>query len=180
MLIQFASVGAGIAATLGAATGVLLLLAPRRMFIDRTPLRRLLFETSLAGPFNRRFVIERRIYRRHRLFGAAVIAAGIAAAALVVYLSLNPRALNLYALLGKSGFRAAVLAIATAALLLLAMGLCLVIRPSVLKGIEAAANRWIEPPTAGKGPSLSSVVLRSPRLAGALLLLVSAFCLRLV
>ena len=179
-LLQLASVGAGMAGVLGAVTGALLLFAPRDLLEGSTPLRRLLFETNLGAPFSRSFAIERRFYRWHRLFGSAVIAGGLAAGALAAYLAINPRAMNLYLILGKGGFRVVELLAATVALLLVIVGVCLVVRPSVLKGIEAAANRWIEPLGAGKTPTVSAVVLRGPRVAGAVLLLLSTYGLSLI
>jgi hypothetical protein len=94
------------------------------------------------------------------------------------YLAMNPRALHVYLLIGKLGLRVAVVLAATCAVLLVTLGVCLVIRPSVLKGIEAAANRWVE--TKSPGPTVSAAVLRNPRLVGVLLLVGAALNLRLL
>ena len=166
---------------LGALTGVLLLVVPRDLLGGGMPLRRLLFETNVGEPFNRRFAIERTFYRRHRIFGSLVVFGGLAALGLAVYFALHPRAWDLYMLLGKAGFRVAELLAATIGLLLVMVGVCLVVRPSVLKGIEAAANRWVEPiARRASAPSVAAAVLRGPRVAGALLLLISAFGLSLL
>jgi hypothetical protein len=171
---------AGIAGVLGAVTGAALLVVPHKLLEGSSPLRRLLFETNLGEPFNHRFVIERRLYRQHRIFGSTVVAGGLALAALATYLVLNPKALNLYLLLGKSSFRVVQFLAATIALLLVVVGVCLVVRPSLLKGIEAAANRWVEPLPGRRTPTVAAAVLRAPRVAGAMLLLVSTYGLSLL
>jgi hypothetical protein len=177
-VLQWVSVGAGMAAILGMVSGGLLLFLPRRVLDGANPLRRLLFETNIGEPFSRKFAIERGVYRRHRLFGTAVVLGGMTLAALVGYLVMNPRVMNLHALVGKAGLRVAIAVAAACALILLIIGLCLIIRPSVLKGIETAANRWVEPRP--PGPTLSAAVLRSPRLVGVLLLVGGALNLRLI
>jgi len=177
-LLLCVSVGAGVTAFIAVVVRAFLLFTPRRFLEGPTPLRRLLFETNIGEPFSRTFAIERRVYRRHRIAGSAVIAGGCAFATFAGYLAMNPRALHLYTIIGKSGLRAAIVLVVACALLLLIVGLCLVIRPSVLKGIEAAANRWVD--TNSGGPTLSSAVLHHPRLVGALLLVGAVLAVRLL
>jgi hypothetical protein len=172
------SVAAGVAAILAIGLGAALLLVPRAMIDGPTIFRRLFFETNIGEPFSRKFAIERGIYRRHRIFGTGVILGGLVVAAFAAYLAFYPRALDLHMLIGKSALRVTIVLSASCALFLLIVGFCLVIRPSVLKGIEAAANRWIEPKA--PGPALSAAVLHSPRLVGALLLVGAALILLLV
>ena len=172
------SVAAGVAAILAIVSGAFLLLAPRAVIDGPTIFRRLFFETNIGEPFGRKFAIERGIYRRHRIFGIAVILGGGVIAMFAAYLAMNPRALDIYLLVGKPGLRVAVVLVATCAVLLVTLGFCLAIRPSVLKGIEAAANRWVE--TKSPGPTVSAAVLRNPRLVGVLLLVGAALNLRLL
>jgi hypothetical protein len=172
------SVAAGVAAILAIVSGAFLLLAPRAVIDGPTIFRRLFFETNIGEPFGRKFAIERGIYRRHRIFGIAVILGGGVIAMFAAYLAMNPRALDIYLLVGKPGLRVAVVLAATCAVLLVTLGFCLAIRPSVLKGIEAAANRWVE--TKSPGPTVSAAVLRNPRLVGVLLLVGAALNLRLL
>lgn len=178
ILLQCVSVGAGVTAFIALVVGAFLLFTPRRFFEGATPLRRLIFEANIGEPFSRRFAIERRVYRRHRIVGSAVIAGGCALATFAGYLAGNPRALHLFAIIGTSGLRVAIVLVVACALLLFIVGFCLVIRPSVLKGIEAAANRWVD--TKSPGPTLSSAVLRHPRLVGVLLFVGAALNLRLL
>ena len=171
---------AGVAGVFGAATGAALLFVPRRFLEEPRALRRLLLETNIGDVFNRRFTIERRVYRRHRLFGAFVIVGALAGTSLLWIATQNPAVTAaLVATLGKIGFRVA-LTVATALdVLLYLVGVCLLLRPSVLKGIEAAANRWIDPiPGKSSHAVVSRMVLRSPRVAGALLLITGFACLR--
>jgi hypothetical protein len=171
---------ASAAGLLGAATGLALLLIPRRLLSSDTGVRRVLLETRLGDLFNRRFSIERRVYRRHRLFGALVLAGALALASTLWLHFRDPAAMALLsALFGQTGARAMMALGIAVDLVLLVVGACLWIRPSVLKGIEAAANRWVEPiPHRGSSAVVGSFVARAPRLSGAVLLVSGLACLR--
>ena len=175
--ILVATVAAGV---LGAAMGATLLFVPRRYLDQPSTLRRLLLETNLGELFDRRYAIERRIYRRHRIFGLLVVAGALAGIGLLWYLSRQPASLaKLYRVLGRPAVEVALLAAGAVGMLLLVVGACLVIRPSVLKGIEAASNRWIDPiPIRRSHAMVSRLVLRAPRIVGAALLAVGIACLR--
>jgi hypothetical protein len=171
---------AGMAGVAGIVAGLTLLVTPRRLLDQPSPLRRILLEANVGDWFNRSITIEKRVYRRHRAFGALVLAGSVAAAAMCWYFAFNPGALPLYGVLGRVGARVVLLVVAAAAVGLWLAGLCLVIRPSVLKGIEAAANRWIEPMPAGNVHThVARAVARAPRLAGVILVLSGLVCLRI-
>lgn len=168
------------AGVLGAVAGAALLLAPRRWLEKPARLRSLLFETNVAELFNRRYTIERHVYRRHRIYGGLVLLGALTSLALLWYLGHQPKALrSLVAALGLNGARTLALVVATVAVCLVVVGTCLVVRPSVLKGVEAALNRWIDPmPVENPHMIVSRWVLRAPRLAGALLLAAGFLCWR--
>lgn len=161
-------------------TGATLLFAPRHLLEQPSPLRRWLLEIDLGELFNRHYAIERRVYRRHRLFGGIVLVGSVATMLLLWYATSHKLVPKwLIATLGKLGFRAVILVAATVALILLIFGLCLLIRPSVLKGVEAAANRRIQPVAANRvRREAGRWVIRSPRVAGAILLVGGFVCLR--
>ena len=166
------------AGAFGIAAGCLLLLAPGALR-EGSRWRRWLLEVDLASLLDARRTIERPLYRHHRVFGAVVIAGALAW--LVPFWMLRDR-------LPAVGDFAAIAILAGCVLVTFALGIgfFLVVRPSALKGLEAAANRWIEPfPLAGKPgePSgyefVNRVVLRVPRLTGLLLLATGLGCLAL-
>ena len=167
---------AGVAATV---VGVLLLTVPRPILDAPTGLRRVLFETSLGQLFDRRFAIERGVYRRHRLAGAVVLLGAIAIATLLWYLGRKPGVVaQLRAALTIPGLHVVTAAAMTIAAVLGVVGACLLVRPSVLKGLEATANRWIEPPRRDVHMMVSEWVLRHPRMTGLVLVVAGLACLR--
>jgi len=154
----------------------LLLLAPGALR-EGSRWRRWMLDVDLAALLDARRAIERPLYRHHRVFGAAVIAGALAWFA------------TLWALrdrLPVPGEFAGTMTLAgcTLAAFALCIGVFLVIRPSALKGLEAAANRWIEPfPSGGRRDAptgyyefIRRVVLRAPRFTGLLLLTAGLGC----
>ena len=108
-------------------------------------LRSWLPEIDLIALLDRRQTIERPLYRYHYAFGAVVIVGAMAL--LVTLWALHDHRLMtdvLPGILGAWGFRAAFLTSWALAVFALGIGVCLLIRPSALKGFETAANRWIE------------------------------------
>jgi hypothetical protein len=177
-VLQAVKIAAGVAAILAIATGIFLLVVPRRLLQSDRMLGRSLLQINLGEPFNRRYAIERHVYRRHRTFGAIVIGGAIALLALSWFLATHRLALKFYAQVGNSAFRGLFLLAAALGVVLLAIGVCFVIRPSVLKGLETAANRWIQPgPAQYRHMGLAHAVARFPRATGALLLLAGLGCL---
>jgi hypothetical protein len=167
---------AGAAGVLAGVTGLALLVAPRRLLAPQAPLRRWLLETDMVQVLNERRSIERRVYRWHRLSGALVLGGAAAALALIVFLATDPRSIPVRAALGRLGFRVTLGVAATVVLALIVVGVCLLIRPSVLKRFEAMANRWIEPRASARHIAFSEAILRAPRLVGALLLAAAVVC----
>lgn len=168
----------------GVATGIALLLLPRHKLRERTLLRHWLFEIDFAAILNRYQTIEKPIYRYHRIFGTAVIIGSLAAILPLLWLYDHPFELGLLTnALGYWGTRTAILAGWLLAILALDVGLFLLIRPSALKPLESAANRWIEPfqavaeITASAAGGFNRLILCTPRIAGLLLLMASVFCL---
>lgn len=119
-----------------AAGGVLLMAGGTLLLADRRTWQGL----------NRIWRIERFVYRHHRLFGGAIVAGALAHLFLLVLqrnhlfgivLEHSTAGLRLIRLIELTEWGAAVFA--------LVVGLFVLVRPSLLKGFEAAANRWIEP-----------------------------------
>ena len=171
-----------IAGVLGIVSGAVLLLMPRQALSDPTRWRRWLLEIDFAGPFARRYSIERTFYRRHRAFGVAVIAGALAWLSLLWGLRGRQWVEGaLAAMLGSAGIRVLTMTGAIVGLLALAFGVLLLVRPSTLKGIEAAVNRWIEPfPGLDGKADVSRLVVRAPRLVGLILLAAGLGCFRVL
>jgi len=129
---------------------------------------------------------ERGFYRRHRAFGLIVVAGAIYA----LYrwaLSFDRAALLRYleavvgwdaAWLVQTGETVFVLFHA----LLLPLGIVLVVRPSLLKGLEARSNRWLSTRRAGRPLDLphggvDRFAERHPRLTGAVVLIGAVYAL---
>ena len=170
-----------ISGTFGVVAGAGLLLMPERMLREHNPLRQWLLERDLAALLNRYQRLEPSFYRHHHILGAAVIIGALALLALLGKLHSHVFAASAWSSI--LGVRLAMLSGWTLAILALIIGLYLVIRPSALKGIEAIANRWIEPfpantrvgMPADKG--INRLILRAPRRTGMLLLLAGIACL---
>jgi hypothetical protein len=175
------------AGVLDLAVGAVLLLAPEVLRADGR-WRRWLLEIDLTAPLDRRRTVERPLYRHHRAFGAAVIAGALVSLATLWELRNDPLMTGVFPeILGAWGGWAMILAAWMLTAFALGIGVFVLIRPSALKKMETAANRWIEPfQTADRpgGPAVYGViggfVLRLPRLAGLLLLASGLACLILL
>ena len=170
---------------LGFAVGAALLMVPRRTLHERTGLWRWLFEVDLVALLDRRKTIERALYRHHCAFGVAVIVGAVALLAALWGLRNQPLVTSvLPAVLGALGAGAVMLTSWTLAVFALGIGMFLLVRPSALKGVEAAANRWIEPfPSAGDPAAFAGetivtrLVLQAPRLSALVLMAAGIACL---
>jgi len=155
-----------------------LFFSPREALQRGSRLRRILLEADLTIVFDRRFAIERRVYRRHRMFGLLVMGGTLAALSLLWMAGSSPA---VAAALGETvsrELRMAALAGTLLALTLFIVGVVLFVRPSALKGVEALANRWIDP--VGPSPSsaaVSRLVSRAPRATGMVLFVAGVVCL---
>lgn len=110
--------------------------------------------------------VERFIYRHHRLFGSAISLGALTLMGLLY--SRHSRLLSLQSKPFGAGVQAAEWAMVIAAIAALLIGIAMFIRPSVLKGVEAVSNRWIELPMPG---------LRTMHPLGLLLTLLGLACL---
>ena len=164
------------AGALGVAAGTLLLLAPGALR-EGSRWRHWLLEGDLAALLDARRAIERPLYRHHRGFGAAGIVGALTWFATLW--TLRDRLPMPAEFAGRM-----TLAGCTLAAFALCIGVFLVVRPSALKGLEATANRWIEPfpsgvrrdAPAGYYEFIKRVVLRAPRTTGLLLLTAGLGC----
>ena len=174
----------GIAGVLGLAAGAGLLIMAGRAQYERTSLWRWLLEIDLIALLDRRHSIERPIYRHHRAIGATVIAGAVASLVTLSEFSNHPWVTGLLqGILGIWGAWAVILTSWALAVFTLGIGVFLLIRPSALKRIETAANRWIKPfPSSTKTivraeRSINGLILRAPRFTGLLLIAASLACL---
>jgi hypothetical protein len=159
--------------------GITLMIAPKRMLRERTGLRRWLLEVDLVALLDRRRGIERPLYRHHSIFGATVFIGGIALLFASWELEFHPWLMNrLSGILGAWGLHALVVTSWMSAISLIVIGAILLIRPSALKPVENAANRWIElfPRAAASSAShrqtsIIRMVEQSPRLVATVLLI---------
>jgi hypothetical protein len=175
-LMRWAVAAAGLVAVTVAA---LLLLIPKARWEVRTRLQRVLLEADLTTIFDRRFTIEKRVYRHHRLFGAFVLAGALSGLTLLfAIVSRQPAIVSAVAALGPTGARVLAASGAITMLVVLLSGVILFLRPSALKGIEGRANRWFEPLSGmTPSPSIARPITSSPRAMGTLLLLAGVVCL---
>ena len=129
--------------------------------------------------------IERFFYRRHKVFGVMLI---VGAAFALYYLGFHYDAARMLAAFALPWTGTGVEAVTTALTgfllfgngMVLLIGVIVFLRPSLLKGIETASNRWVS--TGETFDSLDSrndfpdeVISHRPRLAGAVLL-VAGLC----
>jgi hypothetical protein len=174
------------AEVLGLAVGAVLLLAPGVLRAGGR-WRRWLLEIDLMVLLDRRRAVERYLYRHHYALGAAVIVGALASLVTLWALRDDPLVTGvLSGILGAWGARVVIITSWALAMFALGIGVFVLIRPSALKKMEAAANRWIEPfPSAGRpgAPAgysvISRFVLRLPRLTGLLLLASGLGCIML-
>jgi len=179
--MQWLNIILAISGAFGVAAGAGLLLMPLRIPEGQSQLRQWLLVRDLVALLNRYRRIEPFLYRRHHIFGVAVIAG---ASILLAFLGkLHMHLFATGASVPLPGIRLAMLAAWVLAILTLAIGIIIVIRPSALKGIEALSNRWIEPfPASARmlvpaDKGISRLILRFPKRIGMLLLLAGTTCL---
>ena len=107
------------------------------------------FSTDKAmDVLDRQHQIERVMYRYHRLTGALILAGGVYTLYMLNFV-LNQKTTvailsdrkNYY--LVEWLLEATVLAFNTGSVIALAVGVVLLIRPSLLKGLESTVNRWV-------------------------------------
>ena len=166
----------GVVAVLAAAA---LLFSPGRSPLRGSRLRHFLLEADMTSLFDRRFTIERRVYRRHRIFGLLVVVGAIAGLGLIWAIRTQQAlVMTLLDAMGPFGLRVLALVGAVLGLMVLLAGAVLFLRPSALKGVEAQANRWFDPVAAStSNASVGRLVARAPRATGLFLLAAGVICL---
>jgi hypothetical protein len=109
---------------------------------------------KLRKTLERPWRVERFIYRHHRLSGGTIVVGSL------IFLTLLGRyhGIRFETLSWPSSGGAQLLLLARLsawlfATLTLVVGLVVAIRPSLLKGVEAKANRWIQPAPPGSPPT---------------------------
>ncbi len=174
--------GGGVLATL---VGLWLLIAPVGFASFSGMINRWVSTRQAAHWLEAPRPIERFFYRRHKVFGVLLI---MGAAFALYYLGFHydaARMLAVFALPWTGPGVEAVTSALTGFLLfgngmVLLIGVIVLLRPSLLKGVETASNRWVS--TREAFDSLDSrsdfpdeVIAHRPRLAGAVLL-VAGLC----
>ena len=166
--MHWASVFLAIIGAASASAGVSLLLMAASQSLAG------LMKNNLLEVFERPRRVERFIYRHHRLFGGAIAAAALL---LLVFMGVDPyRMVETNVWRFAPGAQATLIAVYGLIVFALIIGIYVGIRPSALKGVEALANRWIEPfPKDVSG--VAPLNVRRNFIRGMLLLLTGLSCL---
>jgi hypothetical protein len=171
--------------TLALFVGVLLLARPQALFALNASLSRWVDTRAAFNALDRPRHLERFFYRHHRMLGALVVlGAGYVLARWAFAFDRD----DLLSLLGprwaSRGMDWVPLAVETTLVGLhvgiLAVGILVFIRPSLLKGVEQAANRWQDGPTTPLDSvvgNLDDTFAGHPRISGLLLVISASWCL---
>lgn len=176
----------------GLAAGSLLLWQPQRLSAISAVLNRWVSTRHLDTALERSVALDPWFYRHHRAVGAITLLAS----AYVIYfftLSLDgasavqvlAREFNWHPVLVSMLLDALVLSLVLGALLAAFISLYLMIRPSLLRGFEQKANRWVSLRRAMKPleiprQGVDELVFRHRRQAGMLLVLGSLYTLAML
>jgi hypothetical protein len=166
--------------------GLLLLVRPPALFAANQRLSRWIDTSAPMRRLETPLLFERLFYRHHRFVGTVLSAGALYVLAAWTF---SYRREGLLDLLGPRWVAGDLdwivaamewLVVSLHAAILL-VGLIILFRPSLLKNVERAANRWHDLPA---GPALDSVVMRVepgfelyPRLSGLVLILTTVWCL---
>ncbi|MCL4472206.1 MAG: hypothetical protein M1547_14030 [Gammaproteobacteria bacterium] len=168
-------------ALLALVLGIWMFFQPERVFRVNQFFSQWLSSRKLTRPLSQPvYHIERRVYRHHRVFGVALLAgAGYIlyslwfrydkAAVLDIFREYNPQQMAWL-------LDSAVFLLNLTSIVALLVALCLIIRPSLLRGIEVWANRWfttrhMEKPLEVMRMHPDEVTQRNPRVTALLLVL---------
>lgn len=166
--------------------GVLLLARPQALFALNEWLSRWIDTRQTFGVLDQPRHLERFFYRHHRLLGGLIVlGAGYVLSRWVfaydrkdVLALLSPRWLARGMDWVPLALEAVLIALHAA---ILVVGLLIMFRPSLLKGVEKAANRWQDgPPTArldSTVANLDDTFEGYPRVSGLLLVVLASWCL---
>lgn len=165
--------------------GVMLLARPEALFRLNQRLSRWVDTGGVFAVLDQPRHLERYFYRHHRILGAAIM---LGASYVLWRWAFQYERDELLALLGRRWLAAGLdwvvpaleVALVGLHVAILAVGVVIFFRPSLLKGVERTANRWQEPKTG----TLDSVVEGvddafegHPRVSGLLLVVSAAWCL---
>lgn len=172
-------------AALGLVVGLLLLVDSARLLRWNERLSRWVSTREATQPLDAPRDIKRLVYRAHRVVGLLVVAGALYALDVLTF-GFQPEALaRAFRDLGSQGvlalvFQAVRVFFIVGNLAALAAGLVLCFRPSLLKGVEAWADRTYA--ARSPSPALDEMrfapdrwVSRHPRLAGGVVLAASAY-----
>ncbi len=173
-------------AALTLAIGLLLLISPPLFERISRPMNTLFSARKALRPLEIPRSTERFFYRHHRIFGAFILlGVGVYFGALAgdtrsqligAFSTYLPRGTADWLIPGLLDFFAA------ANVLIFGVGLVVLFRPSLLKGLELRANRWVSTrrmtrDLARPNEAADSWVVRAPRLVGACVVIGSAYIL---
>ena len=166
--------------------GVMLLARPQALFALNQRLSRWIDTRAVFSMLDQPRHLERFFYRHHRLLGAAIM---LGATYVLWQWAFHYERAEVVALLGRR-WRAAgldwlapALEVALVGLhaAILVVGMLIFFRPSLLKGVEQAANRWQDGPATSRLDSvvdgLDDAFEGHPRVSGLLLVVSAAWCL---
>jgi len=166
--------------------GVMLLARPRALFSLNQRLSRWVDTRGVFSMLDQPRHLERFFYRHHRILGAAIM---LGASYVLWRWAFHYERAEVVALLGRrwvaSGLDwvAPALEVALVGLhaAILLVGLLIFFRPSLLKGVERAANRWQEGPQTSRLDAmvggLDDAFEGHPRVSGLLLVVSAVWCL---
>jgi hypothetical protein len=171
---------------LACAVGLLLLASPRRLFAVNAVMSRWVDTSASLRKLERPLQIERFFYRHHRIVGALIV---LGAAYVLWRWAFAFERDAFLTLIGRrwvtSGLDWIISALEAIVVLLhvliLAVGSVILLRPSLLKGVEKTANRWHSGPPSERLDAVVATVDEGvaiyPRLSGAVLVAASSWCL---
>jgi hypothetical protein len=171
---------------LAAIVGALLLARPRTLFALNTRLSRWVDTRGAFSALDQPRHLERFFYRHHRILGVSIV---LGASYVLWRWVFDYERAGVIALLSPSWQAAGMdwvpvaLEVSLVGLhcAILVVGLLIFIRPSLLKGVETAANRWQAGPATSPLDSVvqgvDGAVEGYPRVSGLLLVVSSVWCL---
>lgn len=166
--------------------GVMLLARPQALFALNARLSRWIDTNPTFGLLDQPRHLERFFYRHHRLLGGLIV---LGASYVLLRWAFVYERSDVIALLSPRWIahgmdwipRALEALLVGLHVLVLVVGVLIALRPSLLKGVEKAANRWQPIPTTTPLDSVIDTVDRSvegyPRVSGLLLVISASWCL---
>ena len=170
---------------LALAVGALLLAKPEALFALNARLSRWIDTRSTFGVLDQPRHLERFFYRHHRVLGVLIV---LGAGYVLWRWAFHYDRDELLALLGRRWVTAGLdwipaaleAVLVTLHTVVLVLGALIMFRPSLLKGVERAANRWQQASTTPLDSvvgSLDGTFEGYPRVSGLLLVITASWCL---